>query len=125
MEAVSKRSGVRSYSRGILDEVYQRLRERVPYEDAAKPASVVGVLHRLTKVDFVTHLRFKQLGRTVMELSEGKLDYCCALELIAYTLGHSSYKSAWRAKRGDNFTNARLERSAARKREQREEATHG
>ena len=117
MEAVSRKSGVRSYSRGIMNEVGERLRDRVPYEDLDNPTSVVGALHRLTKVDFITHRRYKQLARVVMELSEGELNYSGALEIIAYTLGHSSYKSAWRAKVEDNFINARKERRKQRQAE--------
>lgn len=106
MEPGSRKSGLRAYSQGILNEVTQRLRDRVPYEEAGKPTSIVGVLHRLTTVDFVMHTRFKGIAKSVMLLSEGKLSFCDALELVAHTLGYNSYKSAWRAREDGKFINA-------------------
>lgn len=115
MESGSRKSGLRAYSQGIINEVTQRLRDRVPFEEAGKPTSVVGVLHRLTTVDFVTHTRFKGVAKSVMELSNGELTFCGALELVAYTLGHSSYKSAWRAKVNGRFINVIKARRQERK----------
>jgi hypothetical protein len=115
MESESLKNGFRAYSRGVMNAVGERLRDRVPYEESGKHTDVVGLLHRLTTVDFVTHNRFKGLARTVMELSEGNLTYGGALEILAHALGHTSYKSAWKAKVDGSFINARKERKKKRK----------
>lgn len=115
MESGSRKSGLRVYSQGITNEVTQRLRDRVPFEDAGNPTSVVGVLHRLTTVDFVTHTRFKGVAKSVMLLSKGQLNFCGALELVAHTLGYASYKSAWKAKTNGRFINAIKARRQERK----------
>lgn len=122
MESTSEKGSVRKYSRGVMEAVHLRLRDRVPYEDADNPTSVEGLLHRLTSVDFVTGRRFKGLARRVAQLSNGAVLYVGGLELVAHALGYTSYKSAWLTMIDGRITNVRKEKRNVVK---HQEATSG